>query len=94
MDVGTKHQTTDEDISNLKSPPPRTQDDLTPPSSHDTEWLAPAGPLPTLHRNRRVDVSINTKTLPMQGEADMWGVEVVAVPRKHTGMGPTTRRPI
>ena len=81
MDAGTKHQTTDEDTSDLNTPPPHTQDDLTPSSSHDTEWLAPTGLPPTLHRNRRVNVPIDTKTLPKQGEAETWDVEGVAAPR-------------
>jgi hypothetical protein len=34
-----------------------------------------------LHRNRRVDVSIDTKTLPLQGKAETWDVEGVAALR-------------
>jgi hypothetical protein len=81
MDARTKHQTTGGDISDLNTSPPCTQDDLTPSSSHDTEWLAPDGAPPMLHINRRFDVSIDTKTLPMQGEAETWGVEDVAAQR-------------
>ena len=81
MDVGTNHQNKDADTNDLNTPPPRTQEDLTPSLSHDTEWLAPTGTPPMLHRNRRVDVSIDTKTLPPQGEAETWGEEGVAAPR-------------
>jgi hypothetical protein len=42
---------------------------------------SPNRPPPTLHRNRRVNVSIDTKTLPRQGEAETWDEEGVAVPR-------------
>ena len=47
MDARTKHQTTDEDINDLNTPPPHTQDDLTPSSSHETEWLASPNRTPT-----------------------------------------------
>jgi hypothetical protein len=81
MDAGTKHQTTDEDISDLSTPSPHTQDYPPSPTPPDTECIAPAGPPFNLHRNRQIDVSIDTKTLPMQGEAETWAEEGVAVPR-------------
>ena len=70
MDAGTKHQTTDEDLSELNTSSPHTQNDLTPSTSHGTEWLASARPPPTLHRNRRANVAIDTKILSKQGEAE------------------------
>jgi len=82
MDARTKHQTTNENLSDLNTPSPRTQCDLTPSSSNYTaKWIAPAGTPPKLHKNRRVDVSIDTKTLPTQGEVEMWDEEGVAAPR-------------
>ena len=81
MDVGTKHQTIDEDLNDLNTPSPHTKNDLTLSSTHDPEWLAPTGPPTTLHKNRRDDVCIDTKTLPTQGEAETWGEGGVATPR-------------
>ena len=77
MDAGTELQSTDEDMNDLKLPFPHAQYDqpLSPP--HNTEWLAPPGPPPTLRRNRRVDVSIDTKTLSMQGYAAQYDEEGV-----------------
>ena len=81
MDAGTKHHTTDDDISDLNTPFPLTQNGLTPSPSYDNEWLALTGPPPTLHRNHRVDLSIETKTLLMQAEAETWDEEGAAAPR-------------
>ncbi len=64
IDAGTKHQTTDENIADLTTPASEEQDlsTQTPPSN--TNWLNdPPHTAPTPQRNRRVDVSIDTKTL-------------------------------
>ena len=68
-------------MNDLKTLASNTPDYLLSPTPPDTEWLAPAGPPPNLHKNRRVDVSIDTKTLPWQGEAETWGEESVAALR-------------
>ena len=82
MDARTKHQTTDEDLSDPNTRSPHTQSDLTLSSSNNiAEWIAPAGSPTKLHRNSRVDVSIDTKTLPTQGEAETWDKEGVVAPR-------------
>jgi hypothetical protein len=81
MDAETKHQTTDEDTHDLNTPTPHAEYEQPSPPLHNTEWLAPPGPPPTLSRNRTVDVSIGTKTLPVQGDATRCDEEGVAAPR-------------
>jgi hypothetical protein len=65
MDAGTKHQTTDEDIHDLNTPTSHAQYEQPSPPPHNTVGIAPPKRPPTLRKNRKVDVSIDTKTLPM-----------------------------
>jgi len=90
MDTRTIHQTTDEDQSDLNIPSPRDQNDQPPPTLQDAEWLAPLGPPSTLRKNRRVDVSIETKIPSLQGEAETRDNKGAAV---HTRLSPPKRRP-
>jgi hypothetical protein len=70
MDAGTMHQTTDEDITELTAPTPDEQDRTTQTHRPNTDWLNdPPHTAPRPRRNRLVDVSIDTKTLPSQGVA-------------------------
>ena len=81
MHTGTRHHTADEDIDAFNIPFPHAQYDQPSPPPHNAEWLAPPAPPPTLCKNRRVYVSIGTKTLHAQGEAARYYEEGVAVPR-------------
>jgi len=81
MDARTKLQTIEEDIADLNIPSPHAQYDQQSPPPHDTEWLAPSGHPHMLHKNRRVNVSIDTKTLPVQEDAERYDEEGVATPR-------------
>ena len=80
METGAKHHTTDEDINDRITPSPHAQYDQPSPPPHIAAWPAPPGSHPTLRRNRRVGVSIDTKTLPMQGEAARYDEEGLAAP--------------
>jgi hypothetical protein len=63
MDAGTKHQTTDEDITELTAPALDEQDLATQTPPPNTNWLSDhPHTAPTPQRNRRVDVPIDTKT--------------------------------
>jgi hypothetical protein len=65
MDAGTKLRATDEDITELTAPTSNDQDLITQTPPPDTEWLNyPRHTAPTPQRNRRVDVSIDTKLFP------------------------------
>jgi hypothetical protein len=81
MDAGTKHQTTDEDIADLTLTSDE-QDLTTQTPPPNTDWLSnpPLTPF-TPQRNRRVDVSIDTKTLLIQGEGEKYDEEGTKAPR-------------
>ena len=71
MDAGTKHQTPDEDIADLTTPTSDEQDLTTQTPPPNMDWLSNPPPTAfTSQRNRRVDVSIDTKTLLLQGEGE------------------------
>ena len=79
MDAKTKHQITDEGRYVRNTPSPHAQYYEPSPAPHNTKWLAPPGPHPSLRRNRRVDVVIDTMNLLMQGEVARYNEEKVAV---------------
>jgi ribonuclease HI len=81
MDAGTKHQTTDEDIADLTLTSDE-QDLTTQTPPPNTDWLSnpPLTPF-TPQRNRRIDVSIDTKTLLIQGEGEKYDEEGTKAPR-------------
>ena len=82
MNAGTKHQTTDEDIADLTTPTSEEQELNTQSTPSNTEWLTePPHTAPTPQRNRRVDVSIDTKTLLPQGEGEKHDEEGTKAPR-------------
>jgi hypothetical protein len=85
-DAGTKQQTKDEDLDVFTFPPSQDheyhsqQQQQQPPFT--TDWLNHATPTtPPPRRNRRVDVSIDTKTLPPQGAAAIHDEEGAVAPR-------------
>ncbi len=86
MDAGTKHQTTDDDITVLNIPhTPYIQDHTAQTPTPITDLLSdPPHTAPTPHRNRRVDVSRDTHTLPSKGVAaihDEEGTKAPGTPR-------------
>ncbi len=82
MNAGTKHQTTDEDITELTTPTRKDQDLTTQSPLPNIDWLSDSPRnAPTPQRNCRVDVSINTKTLPSQGVATIHDKEGKKAPR-------------
>jgi hypothetical protein len=82
MDAGTKHQTTDENITELIAFTPDEQDRTTQTHPPNTDWLNnPLHTAPTPQRNRRFDVFIDTKTLPSQGVAAILDEEGTKAPR-------------
>ncbi len=84
-DAGNKHQTLEEDLETYTFPPSQdheyhSQQQQQPPLT--TDWLNQHTHT-TSHprRNRKVDVSIDTKTLPTQGAAAIRDEEGAAAPR-------------
>ena len=70
MNAGTKHQRTDEDITELAASTSDELDITTHTSPPNTDWLSdPSHTALIPQRHRRVDVSIDTKTLLSQGVA-------------------------
>ena len=84
-DAGTKLQTLEEDLEDFTLPPSQdheyhSQQPHPPPLT--TDWLTHKKPdTPPPRRNRKVDVSIDTKALPTQGAARMHDEEGAAAPR-------------
>ncbi len=65
MDAGTKHETTDDNGTKLTASTLDDQNLARQPPTPNTDWLSdPPRTAPTPQRNLRVDVSIDTKTLP------------------------------
>ena len=82
MDAGTKHPTTDGDIHDLNTPTPHAQYEQPSSPQHNTKWLAPPGPPPTLRKNRKVDVSKDTKILTRCDEEGVADPRYWALPQE------------
>jgi hypothetical protein len=84
-DAGTKHQTLEEDIEDFTLPPSQNHEyhSQQPQQTPLTiDWLAHMKPdTPHPRRNRRDDVSIDTKTLSKQGAATIQDEEGAVAPR-------------
>ena len=85
-DAGSKHQTIEDDLEAFTFPPSQDHEyhsqkqQQQPPLT--TDWLnPPTHNTPHPRRNRRVDVSIDTKTLPTQGAAATHDEEGAVAPR-------------
>jgi hypothetical protein len=85
-DAGSKHQTQEEDLEAFTFSTSQDHEYHTQQQQQQTpfttDWLSHTPPTaPPPRRNRRLDVSIDTKTLPTHGVAAMHDEEGVAAPR-------------